>query len=49
MTKIDLRTKEEELFDEVAAVVETGLAVFPQIGFPTQRGDPGYPRRSRGS
>ncbi len=36
MTKIDLRTKEEELFDEVAAVVETGLAVFPQIGFPTQ-------------
>ena len=36
MTKIDLRTKEEELFDEVLAVIETGLAVFPQIGFPTQ-------------
>jgi 3-methyl-2-oxobutanoate hydroxymethyltransferase len=36
MTKIDIRTREEELFDEVYAVQEAGLAVYPQIGFPTQ-------------
>jgi len=36
MTKIDIRTREEELFDEVHAVIEAGLAVYPQIGFPTQ-------------
>ena len=36
MTKIDVRTKEEELFDSVLAVIETGLGVFPQIGYPTQ-------------
>jgi 3-methyl-2-oxobutanoate hydroxymethyltransferase len=36
MTKIDIRTKEEELFDEVKAVIETGLGVWPQIGYPTQ-------------
>ena len=32
-TKIDIRTREEELFDEVQAVVDAGLAVYPQIGF----------------
>ena len=36
MTKIDIRTREEELFEEVYAVMEAGLAVYPQIGFPTQ-------------
>jgi 3-methyl-2-oxobutanoate hydroxymethyltransferase len=36
MTKIDLRTKEEELFDEVRAVIDVGLGVWPQIGYPTQ-------------
>ncbi len=36
MTKIDVRTKEEELFDSVLAVIETSLGVFPQIGYPTQ-------------
>jgi 3-methyl-2-oxobutanoate hydroxymethyltransferase len=34
MTKVDIRQQEEELFDDVRAVVETGLAVYPQIGFP---------------
>jgi 3-methyl-2-oxobutanoate hydroxymethyltransferase len=36
MCKIDIRTREEELFDEVYAVQEVGLKVYPQIGFPTQ-------------
>lgn len=36
MCKIDIRTKEEELFDEVQAVLDVGLGVYPQIGFPTQ-------------
>ncbi|MPZ15968.1 MAG: hypothetical protein GEU73_16360 [Chloroflexi bacterium] len=36
MTKVDIRTREEELFDEVPAVIDAGLAVYPQIGFPTQ-------------
>ncbi|MCH7481839.1 MAG: 3-methyl-2-oxobutanoate hydroxymethyltransferase [Chloroflexi bacterium] len=36
MVKVDIRTHEEELFDEVAAVMEAGLEVYPQIGFPTQ-------------
>jgi len=36
MCKIDIRTREEELFDEVHAVIEAGLHVYPQIGFPTQ-------------
>lgn len=36
MTKIDIRTREEELFDGVHAVIEAGLHVYPQIGFPTQ-------------
>jgi 3-methyl-2-oxobutanoate hydroxymethyltransferase len=34
MTKVDIRQQEEELFDDVRAVIETGLAVYPQIGFP---------------
>lgn len=36
MCKIDIRTREEELFDGVHAVIEAGLEVYPQIGFPTQ-------------
>lgn len=36
MVKIDIRTREEELFEEVPAVIEIGLHVYPQIGFPTQ-------------
>ncbi|NIO10708.1 MAG: hypothetical protein GTO40_22980, partial [Deltaproteobacteria bacterium] len=34
MTKVDIREQEEELFDDVQAVVDTGLAVYPQLGFP---------------
>ena len=34
MTKIDIRTREEELFDEVHAVIASGIAAYPQIGFP---------------
>ena len=33
MTKVDIRTREEALFDDVLAVIEAGLAVYPQIGF----------------
>ena len=36
MVKIDIRTREEELFEEVYAVQEAGLHAYPQIGFPTQ-------------
>ena len=36
MCKIDIRTHEEELFEEVYAVQEVGLHAYPQIGFPTQ-------------
>lgn len=36
MCKIDIRTKEEELFDGVQAVLDAGLGAYPQIGFPTQ-------------
>ncbi len=36
MVKIDIRTHEEELFDEVHAVRDVGLHAYPQIGFPTQ-------------
>ncbi len=36
MVKIDIRTHEEELFDEVYAVQEVGLYAYPQISFPTQ-------------
>lgn len=32
-TKIDIRMREEELFDEVQAVLDAGLAAYPQIGF----------------
>ena len=38
MVKIDIRTREEELFEEVPAVIDIGLYVYPQIGFPTQIG-----------
>jgi 3-methyl-2-oxobutanoate hydroxymethyltransferase len=47
MVKIDIRTREEELFEEVPAVIEIGLYVYPQIGFPTQgptRGIQGGPQ-----
>lgn len=33
MCKIDIRTREEELFDEVQAVIDAGLGAYPQIGF----------------
>ena len=33
MTKVDIRTQEEELFDDVLAVIGTGFPVYPQIGF----------------
>ena len=33
MTKVDIRTQEEKLFDDVLAVVQAGLPVYPQIGF----------------
>lgn len=36
MAKVDIRTREEALFDNVYAVMEAGLAAYPQIGFPTQ-------------
>ena len=36
MVKIDIRTREEELFEELAAVIDIGLYVYPQIGYPTQ-------------
>lgn len=36
MTKVDIRTREEELFDNVKAVLDAGLGAYPQIGFPTQ-------------
>ncbi len=42
MAKVDIREMEEELFDDVPAVVEAGLPVYPQIGFPAE----GEPRRS---
>jgi len=36
MVKVDIRTREEALFDEIFAVKELGLLAYPQIGFPTQ-------------
>ena len=36
MAKVDIREMEEELFDDVLAVVEAGLPVYPQIGFPAE-------------
>jgi 3-methyl-2-oxobutanoate hydroxymethyltransferase len=41
MVKVDIRTREEELFDEIFAVKEIGLLVYPQIGFPTQGANAG--------
>ena len=38
ITKVDIRQEEETLFDDVLAVVETGLPVYPQIGFPAGAG-----------
>ena len=38
MTKVDIRQAEAELFNDVRAVIETGLAVYPQIGFPAGAG-----------
>ena len=33
MIKVDIREREEELIDEVQAVIEAGLQAYPQIGF----------------
>ena len=41
MTKVDIRTMEEELFEDVRAVIDAGLGVYPQIGFPTFGGATG--------
>src|SRR6266545_4566808 len=41
MTKVDIRTQEEELFDDVKAVLDAGLGAYPQIGFPTFGGSTG--------
>lgn len=38
MTKVDIRQQEEALYDDVLAVIETGLPVYPQIGFPAGAG-----------
>lgn len=38
MTKVDIRQAEAELFDDVRAVLDAGLAVYPQIGFPAGAG-----------
>src|SRR5581483_1705750 len=39
MVKVDIRRHEEELLDDVRAVIEAGLASYPQIGFPTFEGE----------
>lgn len=41
LTKVDIRTQEEELFEDVQAVLEAGLGVYPQIGFATFGGQAG--------
>jgi 3-methyl-2-oxobutanoate hydroxymethyltransferase len=41
MVKVDIRTREEALFDEIFAVKELGLLAYPQIGFPTQGANSG--------
>src|SRR5438093_9227316 len=41
LTKVDIRTQEEELFEDVQAVLAAGLGVYPQIGFPTFGGSTG--------
>ncbi|MCH7483044.1 MAG: 3-methyl-2-oxobutanoate hydroxymethyltransferase [Chloroflexi bacterium] len=33
LTKVDLREHEEEMIDQVQAVIDSGLAAYPQIGF----------------
>lgn len=38
ITKVDIRQQEDALFDDVLAVLETGLPVYPQIGFPAGAG-----------
>lgn len=38
ITKVDIRQEEEALFDDVLAVMEAGLPVYPQIGFPAGAG-----------
>ncbi len=38
MPKVDLRGKEEALFNDVRAVLDIGLPVYPQIGFPAVGG-----------
>lgn len=39
MVKVDIRRHEEELIDDVRAVIDAGLASYPQIGFPTFEGE----------
>lgn len=39
MVKVDIRRHEEELIDEIQAVIEAGLACYPQIGFATFPGE----------
>jgi 3-methyl-2-oxobutanoate hydroxymethyltransferase len=41
MAKVDIRTMEEELIEDVRAVIEAGLGAYPQIGFPTFGGGRG--------
>ena len=41
LTKVDIRMQEEELFEDVQAVLEAGLGVYPQIGFATFGGQAG--------
>ena len=38
MTKMDVRGREDSAFEDIRAVVETGLAAYPHLGFP---GGPG--------
>jgi len=40
MIKVDIREREEELIDEVQAVIEAGLHAYPQIGFEYVAGAP---------
>ncbi len=41
MTKMDTRGREDSAFEDVRAVVETGLAAFPHLGFPGGAGSTG--------
>lgn len=38
MTKVDLRQQEDKFFDDVRTVLDIGLPVYPQIGFPAGGG-----------